>query len=169
MTRKILQEIIFIIIRVAFVLALIYVGYSCISVCYDFGYKIFADEAKDPAPGIVKTVAIVDGKTEKEIGDILEEKGLIDSGFLFMFQVKFSEYSGKLNPGVYDLSTAMTPYEMIEIMAASDEETVEGEGEENVPTKNEANLWDEADDTVKADEGSDKEADDQKKEENKDE
>lgn len=151
MTRKILQEIIFIIFRIAIIFALIYAGYSCISGCYSFGYKIFADEAKDPEPGIVKTVAIVEGKTEKEIGDILAEKGLVDSGLLFMFQVKFSEYDEKLRPGVYDLSTAMTPYEMMEIMSKDPDAEVEGaEGEEGyVPTKSEANLWDEADDTVK--------------------
>lgn len=153
MTRKILQEIIFIVVRIAFVVALIYAGYSCISACYDFGYKIFADKAKDPAPGIVKTVAIVDGKTNKEIGEVLEEKGLIDDGFLFGIQVKFSEYNDKLKPGVYELSTAMSPYDMMAVMSASTEEETEGEGEENViSTKSEATLWDEADDTVKDEE-----------------
>ena len=153
MTRKILQEIIFIVVRIAFVVALIYAGYSCISACYDFGYKIFADKAKDPAPGIVKTVAIVDGKTNKEIGDVLEEKGLIDDGFLFGIQVKFSEYNDKLKPGVYELSTAMSPYDMMAVMSASTEEETEGEGEENViSTNSEATLWDEPDDTVKDEE-----------------
>ena len=153
MTRKILQEIIFIVVRVALVVALIYAGYSCISSCYDFGYRIFADKAKDPAPGIVKTVAIVDGKTDKEIGEILEEKGLIDDGFLFGIQVKFSEYKDKLKPGVYELSTAMSPYDMMAVMSASVEEESEGDEEETViSTKSEANLWDEADDTVKDEE-----------------
>lgn len=153
MTRKILQEIIFIVVRVAFVVALIYAGYSCISSCYDFGYRIFADKAKDPEPGIVKTVAIVDGKTDKEIGEILEEKGLIDDGFLFGIQVKFSEYRDKLKPGVYELSTAMSPYDMMAVMSATVEEESEGDEEETViSTKSEANLWDEADDTVKDEE-----------------
>lgn len=153
MTRKILQEIIFIVVRVALVVALIYAGYSCISSCYDFGYRIFADKAKDPAPGIVKTVAIVDGKTDKEIGEILEEKGLIDDGFLFGIQVKFSEYRDKLKPGVYELSTAMSPYDMMAVMSASVEEESEGDEEKTViSTKSEANLWDEADDTVKDEE-----------------
>ena len=151
MTRKILQEIVFIAVRIAIIVAIIYAGYSCISAAYDFGFKIFADEAKDPEPGIVKTVAIVDGKTDKEIGDVLAEKGLIDSGFLFMVQVQFSEYKDQLKPGVYELSTAMTPYKMMEVMSASDtDEDAENIDDENyVPTKNEANLWDEADDTVK--------------------
>lgn len=153
MTRKILQEIVFIAVRIAIIVAIIYAGYSCISAAYDFGFKIFADEAKDPKPGIVKTVAIVDGKTDKEIGDVLAEKGLIDSGFLFMVQVKFSEYKDQLKPGVYELSTAMSPYEMMAVMAAADaDEDAENIDDENyVPTKNEANLWDEADDTIKDD------------------
>ena len=156
MTRKIIQEIIFLVLRIAFIAVLIFIGYSMISKCYDFGYKIFADEAKDPAPGITKTVAIVDGKSNKEIGDISKEKGLIDDSFLFSLQVKFSDYNDLLKPGVYDLSTAMTPYEMMAVMAATDEEEVNTEDEDYVPTKNEANLWDEADDEVK-EEGSDTE------------
>ena len=54
--------------------------------------------------------------------DILEEKGLIRDAKLFYFQEMFSEYKGELKPGVYELSTGMTPYEMMEIMSASDEE-----------------------------------------------
>ena len=157
MTRKIIQEIIFIALRIAFLGALIFAGYSCISTCYEFGYKIFADEAKDPAPGITKTVAIVDGKTDKEIGEVLKEKGLIDDALLFMLQVKFSEYDKQLKPGVYELSTAMSPYDMMAVMSATDEEEYnesESDGE-YVPTKNEATLWDEADDVSSEDDSSD--------------
>lgn len=153
MTRKIIQEIIFIAVRVALIVALVLIAYGCISKCYDFGYRIFADEAKDPKPGIVKTVAIVDGKSDKEIGDVLKEKGLIDDSFLFMLQVKFSEYDKQLKPGVYELSTGMSPYEMMAVMAAEDDEDSSNstEDEDYVPTKNEANLWDEADDTADSD------------------
>ena len=67
--------------------------------------------------------------------------------------MKFSEYNDKLKPGVYELSTAMSPYDMMAVMSASTEEETEGEGEENViSTKSEATLWDEADDTVKDEE-----------------
>lgn len=147
MTRKILQEIISVVLRVAFVVALVVIGYKCTSYCYEFGYKIFADEAKDPSPGIVKTVAIVDGKSEKEIGEILKDKGLIDNSLLFAFQVKFSEHADELKPGVYELSTAMTPYEMIEVMAQADSDTSSEAGaEEDTVKKDQATLWDQADD-----------------------
>ena len=71
------------------------------------------------------SVAIVEGKSVMEIGQILEEKGLIRSAYLFYLQEMVSSYHGKLQPGVYELSTAMTPEEMIEIMAASYTEEVE--------------------------------------------
>lgn len=147
MTRKIIQEIISVILRVAFVVALVVIGFKGTTYCYEFGYKIFADEAKDPSPGITKTVAIVDGKSDKEIGEILKDKGLIDNSLLFVFQVKFSEYDGKLKPGVYELTTAMTPYEIIAVMAQVDLDAIDNpEDETDIVSKDQATLWDEADD-----------------------
>ena len=84
---------------------------------YDFGRRIFSEEPMTPAPGYSTSVAIVEGKSSKEIGKILEEKGLIRSGTLFYFQEMVSDYHGKLLPGVYQLSTSMTPEEMMAIMA----------------------------------------------------
>lgn len=88
---------------------------------YDFGYRIFAEEPLSPPPGITMTVAIVEGKSAMDIGKILEEKGLIRDAYLFYLQEKVSNYHGQLKPGVYELSTAMTPDEMIAIMAADTE------------------------------------------------
>lgn len=153
MNKKIISEIIFIILRIAVLAALVYAGYRCTSYCYDFGFRIFADEAKDPAPGLKKTVAIVEGKSDKEIGEILKDKGLIDNSLLFMLQVKFSEYDEKLQPGVYELSTAMSPFEMMAVMSADEEDiNVDDSAEETpVSTKDAATLWDEADDTKTSD------------------
>ena len=89
---------------------------------YDFGYRIFAEEPMSPAPGYKVSVAIVEGKSVMEIGEILKSKGLIRSAYLFYLQEMVSNYHGKLQPGVYDLSTAMTPDEMMAIMSAVPEE-----------------------------------------------
>ena len=85
---------------------------------YDYGYRIFDETAMTPEPGITKSVAIVEGKSVKEIGHILEDKGLIRSATLFYLQELFSSYHKKLQPGVYELSTAMTPEEIMAVMAA---------------------------------------------------
>ena len=101
---------------------------------YDFGYRIFKEEPMSPAPGYTMSVAIVEGKSAKEIGIILEEKGLIRDANLFYLQELVSDYHDKLMPGVYELSTAMTPEEMMAVMAASYVEPGEETGEEETVT-----------------------------------
>ena len=115
-------KLVFSIVIMAVILMLIY-RFSFDS--YDFGYRIFAEEPVSPAPGVTISVAIVEGKSTKEIGEILEEKGLIRSAALFFLQERFSSYHGKLQPGIYELSTAMTPEEMMAIMAEHYGETPE--------------------------------------------
>ncbi len=121
MDRKIAWGVVKGILKIAVALAIVLVVYNLGMKAYDFGYRIFAEEPIEMGEGRVISVSIVEGKTVKEIGEILEEKGLIRDSNLFYFQEKFSEYSGDLKPGVYELSTGMTPYEMMAIMAATDE------------------------------------------------
>lgn len=109
------------ILKIAAVLALVLVVYNLGIKAYDFGYRIFAEEPIEIGEGRIISVSIVEGRTVAEIGDILEEKGLIRDANLFYFQEMFSEYRGDLKPGVYELSTSMTPYEMMAIMAATEE------------------------------------------------
>ena len=85
---------------------------------YDYGYRIFDEEPMSPEPGLTMSVAIVEGKSVSEIGKILEDKGLIRNATLFYLQEMFSSYHKKLQPGVYELSTAMTPEEIMELMSA---------------------------------------------------
>lgn len=96
---------------------------------YDFGYRIFAETPVSPEPGLTMSVAIVEGKSVMEIGEILEGKGLIRDAYLFYLTEMFSTYHKKLQPGVYELSTAMTPEEMMEVMAANSAEDLEEEEE----------------------------------------
>ena len=110
--------------------------YSMCSKAYDFGFRIFAEDPVSPAPGHTVSVAIVEGKSVMEIGEILEGKGLIRDAYLFYLQEMFSTYHKKLQPGVYELSTAMTPEEMMGVMAASsvddfEEEEISGNSEES--------------------------------------
>ena len=107
----------------------VFVLYKVSLFAYDYGYRIFAEEPVDREPGIDVNVAIVEGKSVKEIGQLLQEKGLIRDGRLFILQEKLSEYSGDLRPGQYTLNTSQTPYEMMAIMAATDEERLEMEAQ----------------------------------------
>lgn len=125
MNKKMIWGVVKGILKIALALAVVLLIYNLGIKAYDFGYRIFADEPMELGNGRTVSVSIVEGKTVAEIGDILEEKGLIRDGNMFYFQEMFSEYRGELKPGVYELSTGMTPYEMMAIMAATEEETEE--------------------------------------------
>ncbi len=95
------------------------------SSAYDFGYRVFTEEPMTGEPGIVYSVTISEGKSVKEIGQALEQYGLVSDWKLFYVQNLLSEYKDGLQPGTYQLSTAMTPTEMMALMAGDTEETEE--------------------------------------------
>ena len=121
MNKKMLTGVAGTIIKIAVAVAVVILVYNLAIKAYDFGYRIFAEEPIDSGAGRTVSVSIVEGKTVSEIGDILEEKGLSRDSNLFYFQEMFSEYKGDLQPGVYELSTSMTPYEMMAIMSVTEE------------------------------------------------
>lgn len=84
---------------------------------YDFGYRVFADEPVSIAGGRTITVGIAESASVKDIGEMLEEKGLIEDARLFVVQELLSAYHGEIIPGIYDLSTDMTAAQMLEVMA----------------------------------------------------
>lgn len=122
--------------------------YSMCSKAYDFGFRIFAEDPLSPAPGHTVSVAIVEGKSVMEIGEILNSKGLIRDPKLFYFEEFCSDYHGRLQPGIYEFSTSMTPLEMMEIMAT---DTDDEEDEEETATGNSEPA---TEDTVSGDETS---------------
>lgn len=115
--KKTLTSSAVMLIKLALLVVVIIIVYRMTFKAYDFGYRIFADTAIDGEPGITRAVSIADGLSAKEIGKILEDRELIRDAKLFILQERFSEYHDKIKPGQYELSTAMTPYEMMEIMS----------------------------------------------------
>lgn len=95
------------------------------SFCYDFGYRVFTETPVDEEPGRDVVVQITSDMSESEIGDMLEEEGLIRDGKLFYAQLKLSAYSGDLVPGIYTLNTSMNGKDMILVMATGMEESTE--------------------------------------------
>ncbi len=93
--------------------------------CYNFGYRVFTEEAVAEAPGEDVVVHITADMSEHEIGKLLKEQGLIRDDKLFYAQLKLSAYSDKLLPGIYTLNTSMTGKEMIVVMGTGTEESTE--------------------------------------------
>lgn len=104
----------------ALVLMFIY-RYSIVA--YDYGYRIFGEKAVDQEPGRDVSVEILEDDSVEEIGQMLEAKGLIRDAKLFVIQEKLSGFENGIMPGAYELNTAMTVEEMLEIMTAVTEES----------------------------------------------
>ena len=99
---------------------------------YDYGYRVFAEEPVSVGEGRTISVIVDKADSVKDIGQMLQEKGLIRDASLFTVQELLSEQHGKIQPGVYDLNTSMTSQEMLAVMAA--EGDVEStEDAENIP------------------------------------
>lgn len=100
---------------------------------YDYGYRIFTEKPVSLGEGRIISVSVEDPVSVMEIGTMLEERGLIRDAKLFVMQELLSENHGKIQPGIYDLSTAMTAEEMMDVMAADapeeGEEDTEGESQ----------------------------------------
>lgn len=94
---------------------------------YDFGYRIFTEEAVSAEPGTTYTVELSEETTPGQVAEALEDYGLVRDKDLFYAQYLLSAYKDKLMPGNYELSTAMTAEEMLAIMSSSyvDEEEEE--------------------------------------------
>ena len=79
--------------------------------------------------GRVISVSVEEPVSVRDVGQMLEERGLIRDANLFVIQELLSEDHGKIQPGIYDLSTSMTAQEMMAVMAADapeeDEENAE--------------------------------------------
>jgi UPF0755 protein len=59
------------------------------------------------------TVEVVAGTNDSEIGQLLFDKGLISSQLAFQFAVQNAGRSGDLQAGVYDLSPALRPSQIV--------------------------------------------------------
>lgn len=99
------------------------------SYCYEFGYRIFTEEAVDKYSGDDIEVLISEGDSAFDIGKILEEKGLVRDSNLYVAQYYLSAYVDKILPGTYTLNTSMTAKEMMDVMSTPVEDA-EVENEE---------------------------------------
>ena len=99
---------------------------------YDYGYRVFAEEPVSVGEGRTISVIVDKADSVKDIGQMLQEKGLIRDASLFTVQELLSEQHGKIRPGIYDLNTSMTSQEMLAVMAPEGY-TENTEDIENIP------------------------------------
>ncbi|MBO5336317.1 MAG: endolytic transglycosylase MltG [Lachnospiraceae bacterium] len=109
------------IFRLGCTVLVIFVIYQGALTCYDYGYRIFMEPAVSSGEGRTVSVTIPKGMSAQEMGELFQKKGLINDANLFVLQYYLSEFRKDIQPGTFDLSTAMTAEEMMEVMATPEE------------------------------------------------
>ncbi len=147
--RKIILGLLDTAVKVAFVIVVAMLISKYAKVAYNYGYHIFNQTPVSSGTGRTVTFTVGSGDSSDVIAENLAGVGLITDKNLFKLQERFSEYHGMEQAGTYELSTSMTPEEMISIMsggqksadtdseAATEIETVE-EPEPEISTETEA-------------------------------
>lgn len=120
--KQLLGAITAMILKIAIAAVVIIAVFKCAVGAYDFGFQVFADIPVSAGEGRTVSVIISANQDTKDIGALLEEKGLIKDKKLFYVQEKLSEYKDMIQPGTYELSTAMSVEEMLEVMCNAEEE-----------------------------------------------
>lgn len=118
-TRQMIVAVIGTVLKVALAVAVIVFVYKGALFAYDFGYRVFSEPAMTKeGEGWDVTVEVTMGKSALQVGELLQEKGLIRDAKLFYVQNLLSEYKDQLRAGIYTLNTSMTAKEMMRIMSA---------------------------------------------------
>ncbi len=120
--RKLILGLLDMAVKVAFVVFVVVLISRYSKVAYNYGYRIFNQIPVSSGTGRTVTVTISASDSASDIAEKLSSAGLITDKMLFRLQEKFSDYQGLETPGVYELSTAMTTEEMLQIMAAGSSE-----------------------------------------------
>ncbi|MCD8052981.1 MAG: endolytic transglycosylase MltG [Lachnospiraceae bacterium] len=107
------------ILRVAVVVLLIVVLVKSAQAAYSFGYSVFTSEAMEASPGTDVVVTVTEGMSDRQVGKLLESKGLIRDSLVFTIQCRV--YGYEIYPGSYVLNTSQTVTEMVELMSEEPE------------------------------------------------
>ena len=115
-----------IVVFAVLVIALLRIG----TVAYEYGHAVFEEEALDEPPGRMITVTVEEGSSTRDIARLMEHDGLVEDWKLFYLQILCSKYAKTMQPGTYELSTAMKPRELMAVMSGEEVE-VDWEQEES--------------------------------------
>lgn len=135
-TREIIISVFSVALKVVIVVIAAMLIYKYAAIGYDYGYRIFGEGPMTTGEGRKVSVTIGSDMSVKDIGQALENKGLIRDAKLFVIQERLSEYHGTIEPGIYELSTAMTADQMIAAMSSEAGKNADSEEIEEVPETN---------------------------------
>ncbi len=117
--KQVLIALLSMIVRLVISCAVVVLIYRGAMYAYHFGYMVFSDATMEVSPGRDVSVTVETDDDLKDIGEMLERRGLISDSNIFRVQAILLEYKDSLIPGVYTLNTSMTSEKMLELMSAT--------------------------------------------------
>lgn len=117
MINKSTRAIIGITINIAIILLAIFLIYSAGTKAFNFGNKVFNEEAIDSTNSAKQVqVTIESGVSVQKLADVLYANRLIKDKTVFIAQAELSEYKDKFKGGTYTLDTSMKASEIMEAL-----------------------------------------------------
>ena len=121
-SKEVVVSIFSTVFKVVLAIIIVMLVYKWSMTAYEYGQRVFNEPPMTVGDGRTMTVIVEEGDGAKEIGDTLENLGLIRDAELFRIQEMLSAYKDKMKPGAYELNTSMTTDEMMAIMSNGVEE-----------------------------------------------
>ena len=121
-SKEVVVSIFSTVFKVVLAVIIVMLVYKWSMTAYEYGQRVFNEPPMTVGDGRTMTVIVEEGDGAKEIGDTLENLGLIRDAELFRIQEMLSAYKDKMKPGAYELNTSMTTEEMMAIMSNGVEE-----------------------------------------------
>ena len=137
-SRQVGVSIVGTIMKAVIAIVAIMLIYRYAMIAYNYGYQIYNQQPLATGEGRSVTISISESDSVKAIGKMLVNKGLISDDKLFWLQERLSEYHGMIQPGTYELTTAMTPDEMIQTMAGAEDAKAETASDDGAAASDEA-------------------------------
>ena len=113
MNKKSIRMILGVSLNVIVIAVGVFIIFTAGSKAYTFGHNIFDEEA-------VSSEAQARETQVKQLAKLLYDKGLVKDKTCFYYQIILSDYKDKFVGGTYTLNTAMTPTEMMKVLAGAD-------------------------------------------------
>lgn len=121
-SKELVRSVFSTVFKIVIAIIIVMLVYKWSMSAYDYGQRVFNEPPVAVGDGRNISVVVNQGDSVKEISVMLEKAGLIRDAKLFVIQEMLSEYKGKMQPGTYELSTAMTAEDMMQIMSNQMEE-----------------------------------------------
>ena len=122
-SRKLLSTVIIASCKTLLIVLALLLLIFCGTRSYEFSKEVFMQEAyTNELSAVTATITVTADYDTKDIAEKLESLGIVNSSSVFYVQARLSDYYKKFVAGTYEVSSAMTPTEILATLSTPVEE-----------------------------------------------